>query len=780
MANLQFGPRRSVVLNACDESPRFKFAAEEIKHFEFLDLVYRTLVAVLYNYAPTSGHPGGSISSGRFVERLLFDTMTYDFSAPDETSADLISYSAGHKALGMYAMWALRNEIVRISQPTLLPDNEKYQLRLEDLLGFRRNAITATPLFKKYNVKALDGHPTPATPFLRIATGASGYGINTTFGLALSALDFYGANNSPMVHAIEGEGGMTPGRVAEGFAFASASGLKNMIVHLDWNQSSIDSDRVCREGNDPGDYVQWEPLEYAHLHDWNVIMVPDGKDFQQIFTAQKLLAEIENNQPTMIVYRTIKGWKYGITGRASHGSGHKFCSDDYCLTLQELSDVSGMSFPRFNEEATPENIEKSYFETLMVIRGVLEKHRDSVDFLASKLVTAKNNLTTKNRAPRSNAPEVETIYDAEKFKAGSVPTELELKIGEKVTLREVLGNVLNHYNQASKGAIFSAAADLLGSTSVMVVNKSFPAGFWHSETNNGSRLLSIGGICEDAIGSVISGISSFSKQIGVGSSYAAFIAALHHVTMRMHGIAQQARVHVFGGKYNPFITVCGHSGLKTGEDGPSHADPQALQLLQENFPKGIMITLTPWDPQEIWPLMTTALQLRPAIIAPFVTRPQEMILDRVKYKLPPAVSAIKGIYPLRSADKNKKSGGTIILQESAVTYAFVENVLLRLDEQGLNLNIFYISSVELFDALPIVEQEQILPEELRREAMGITGFTLATLYRFVTSKRGQEASLHPFKHGYNSSGSGAMVIKEAGLDGESQYQAILNFVKGNN
>ena len=34
------------------------------------------------------------------------------------------------------------------------------------------------------------------------------------------------------------------------------------------------------------------------------------------------------------------------------------------------------------------------------------------------------------------------------------------------------------------------------------------------------------------------------------------------------------------------ILVCAHAGLKTGEDGPTHADPQPLQLLQENFPHG--------------------------------------------------------------------------------------------------------------------------------------------------------------------------------------------------
>ena len=47
-----------------------------------------------------SGHPGGSISSGRFVARLLFDVMDYDLSRSAATDADIISYAAGHKALG--------------------------------------------------------------------------------------------------------------------------------------------------------------------------------------------------------------------------------------------------------------------------------------------------------------------------------------------------------------------------------------------------------------------------------------------------------------------------------------------------------------------------------------------------------------------------------------------------------------------------------------------------------------------------------------------------------
>src|SRR5947199_9087869 len=97
--------------------------------FEHLDAIYRSLCAMMYNYAPLSGHPGGSISSGRFVQRLLFETMDYDLARPNRQDADIISYAAGHKALGLYAIWALRNAIARIAAPALLPADEELQLR---------------------------------------------------------------------------------------------------------------------------------------------------------------------------------------------------------------------------------------------------------------------------------------------------------------------------------------------------------------------------------------------------------------------------------------------------------------------------------------------------------------------------------------------------------------------------------------------------------------------------------------------------------------------------
>lgn len=781
---LQFGPRRGTYVDVTEilKTEKPPLSPEEIGHFEALDLIYRSLCTLLYNYVPMSGHPGGSISSGRFVTGLLFDALNYDLAKPDREDADIISYAAGHKAMGLYSIWAIRDEIARLAAPDLLPADVKFRLRLEDLLGFRRNPITKTPLFKEFGAKALDGHPTPATPFIRLSTGASGVGVASSLGLAFGAKDYFGAA-APLVHIVEGEGGLTPGRVAEALAGAGTASLGNAILHLDWNQASIDSNRVCREDGQPGDYVQWTPMELFHLHDWNVIYVPDGKDFQQIFAAQRAALAVTNGQPTAVIYRTLKGWQYGIEGKAAHGAGHKLCSDGFCTALAELTSKADMMVPRCEAgnplcQTSPGGaaiMEECFWESLLIVRKVIADSRPVVEAFAARLVAARDRLNRLNRHPRSGAPRVEAVYELAAKGAGT-PEELRLKPGTVTTLRAELGRTLQHYNKVSGGAIFAGSADLLGSTSLNTVGAGFGDGYWNAVKNPGSRLLSIGGICEDGMTGILTGLSTFGHNIGSGSSYGAFIAPLSHIAARLHAIGAQAKHAVTGQPYRPIFVICAHAGLKTGEDGPTHADPQPLQLLQENFPKGTAITLTPWDPQETWPLVSAALAKRPAVIAPFVTRPNEKVLDRAKLGLAPAEEAVNGVYLLRKP--RGKGEGTIVLQESAATYAFVEDALPLLDKEGLDLWIYYVSSAELFDLLPAAKQRRLFPEERAREAMGITGFTLPTMFRWVMSDLGRSMTLHPFSKGhFLGSGQGEVVLAEAGLDGKSQFKSIQKYVQ---
>jgi transketolase len=734
------------------------------------------MCGILFNFVPTSGHPGGSLSSGRIIEGLLYNRMDYNFTEPDWSQNDILAYAAGHKAMGLYAMYALRNELIRVANPSLLAP-EKRQLRFEDLLGFRRNPTQETPLFKQFHCKALDGHPSCIVPFVKTATGPSGIGVPAAFGMALGAFDLY-PDNPPIVNVIEGEGGMTPGRVHEALAAASSAQLFNIIMHVDWNQSSIDSDRVTAEVGKPGDYVQWTPPELLHVHDWNVIFVPEGHNYQQIFAAQQLAYSLETKIPTAIVYRTVKGWSYGITGKGSHGAGHKFCSDEFYQFISAFEKEFNVQFPRFNGDKSAANVEKTFWDTLTVIRDVIGKETGLSATAVRKITESRDRMIKRNPQKRADAPILNKLY-ANDISPEQTPPELALAPGKSITLRAQLASVMNYLNKKTGGAIIGTAADLFGSTSISGLNDGFPKGWFNAATNPGSRLLPVGGICEDAMGAFMHGLSSYRNHIGMSSSYSAFIAAMEHTAARCHAIGQQNYWEITGEPFMTWIMVNGHAGPKTGEDGPTHADPQAFQLLLENFPKGKLITLTPWDAQDMWPLVVAALKLRPAILAPFVSRPEDIVVDRDKLKLPKPEAVMKGVYAFRKADPNVKSyHGTLVLQGNAVATIFINEVIQKLDAQGVNMNVYYISSAEMFEMLPPAEQEALFPEQHKMHAFGMTDFTLPTMYKWIRSDEGLRRTLHPFRMGhYLGSGTGAKVLEEAGIHADGQLKAILDYAK---
>jgi len=120
----------------------------------------------------------------------------------------------------------------------------------------------------------------------------------------------------------------------------------------------------------------------------------------------------------------------------------------------------------------------------------------------------------------------------------------------------------------------------------------------------------------------------------------------------------------------------------------------------------------------------------------------------------------------------------LVLQESGVAYTFVNEALPLLAKAGIDLDVYYVASAELFDLLRPDEQERTFPAAAAEQAMGITGFTLPTMYRWIRSPRGREHTMHPFQNGhFLASGQGEAVMREAGLDGQSQLRAIRRFLE---
>jgi len=166
------------------------------------------------------------------------------------------------------------------------------------------------------------------------------------------------------------------------------------------------------------------------------------------------------------------------------------------------------------------------------------------------------------------------------------------------------------------------------------------------------------------------------------------------------------------------------------------------------------------------------------VLAAYVTRPSEVILDRAALGLAPPEAAVKGVYKLLAA--NGRPDATVVYQGSEVAYAFAGGVLPRLREKGINLDVYYVASAELFDRLDEEEKRAIFPYSAASSAMMFSGFTPATTYRWIMSERGREFTMYPWKAGnFLGSGPGDVCLEQAGMHAEAQLDLIQRFISAN-
>ena len=197
--------------------------------------------------------------------------------------------------------------------------------------------------------------------------------------------------------------------------------------------------------------MQWDPRELFYLHDWNVIDVPDGHDWQQIVAAQRLALDARQRPAHGDRLPHVKGWRYGIEGKASHGAGHKLCSEGFYDALAELTAGGGDAEPalpvcepgdhRCDGPAGPEVREECFWAALEIVREHVEASAAQTAALAGRLAASRARLEARGRRPRAGAPRVEAAYEAAVRDAAAIPDELRLAPGSSTTLRQELGAV---------------------------------------------------------------------------------------------------------------------------------------------------------------------------------------------------------------------------------------------------------------------------------------------------------------------------------------------------
>ena len=216
---------------------------------------------------PKSGHPTSSMSAADLMAVLISKYLRYDFDDPDNPGNDHVIFSKGHASPLLYAVYKACGAVTD-----------------EELLTFRKFG------------SRLEGHPTPALPWVDVATGSLGQGLPLGVGVALAGKKL---EQVPYrVWVLSGDSELAEGSDWEAFEHAAFYSLDNLIAILDIN-------RLGQRGET---MHGWDLASYSRRLEsfgWNTIEI-DGHDVEAIDRAYEEALSTDG-KPTAIVARTIKG-----------------------------------------------------------------------------------------------------------------------------------------------------------------------------------------------------------------------------------------------------------------------------------------------------------------------------------------------------------------------------------------------------------------------------------------------------------------------------------------
>ncbi len=244
--------------------------------------------------AARSGHPTSSMSAADLMAVLLADHLHYDFDAPGNPLNDHLLFSKGHATPLLYAMYRAAGAISD-----------------EELLSYRKRD------------SRLEGHPTPALPWVDVGTGSLGQGLPIGVGIALAGKRL---DRLPYrVWVLTGDGELAEGSMWEAFEHAAVANLDNLTAVLDIN----------RLGQAGETMHGWDLDAYGRrlrALGWHALEI-DGHDVAAIGHAYAE-AVATTGRPTAIVARTVKG--SGVSAVANQEGKHGKPVDDAEAAIREL------------------------------------------------------------------------------------------------------------------------------------------------------------------------------------------------------------------------------------------------------------------------------------------------------------------------------------------------------------------------------------------------------------------------------------------------------------
>ena len=609
-----------------------------------------------------SGHPGLPLGAAPMAYVLWTRLLAHNPHDPGWFDRDRFVLSAGHGSALLYSLLHLTG----------------YDLSLDELKQFRQWGSHAP------------GHPERGhTPGVEITTGPLGQGLANAVGMAIAEAQLAARYNRPgfevidhATYALVSDGDLMEGVASEAASLAGHLRLGKLICLYDDNRVTLAAGTDITFSEDRAQRFE--------AYGWHTLAVADGNDLEAIDAALRA-ARAETARPSLILIRTHIGYGSPHKQDRFEAHGSPLGADELRLTKQNLG------WPTEPPFLIPEPALAHFREA--VVRGI----RDQAAWNERMAAHARAFPELAQELGRSLRGELPAGWDA------GIPV---FPVDAKgIATRVASGKVMNAIAPRLP-ALIGGSGDLDPSTYTALEGlgdfeppaddtddtQGSAGGGW----NTSGRNLHFG-VREHAMGAIVNGLAAHGGTVPYGSTFLVFSDYMRPAIR----LAALMGLHV--------VYVFTHDSIALGEDGPTHQPVEQLAALRA-IP-GLTV-IRPGDANETAVAWRVALETRDRPVALVLTRQAVPTLDRGRYAS--ADGLRRGAYVLSDPPDGDLE---LILVASGSEVGLIVAAAERLQMQGVAVRCVSMPSWELFDALPQVERDAVLPPSVRARLAVEAGVT---------------------------------------------------------
>lgn len=508
------------------------------------------------------------------------------------------------------------------------------------------------------------GHPEVLdTDGIEATTGPLGQGIANAVGMAMAEAHLaarFNKENYPLVdhytYVLTGDGDLQEGISHEAASLAGHLGLGKLVLVYDSNDIQLDgpTDKAFSE----------DTKKRFEAYGWDYALVEDGNDLEAINTAIENAKKV-TDKPSMIEIKTEIGFGAPNAGTSAvHGAP---LGEDDVKVSKESYDWEHDAF------TVPEEV-YARFEENIITPGA--KAEDEWNKLLEGY--AKDYPELSEEFTRSLANELPEGWDE------NLPV-FEVGAADEAS-RVTSGKVINAIAETVPN-FWGGSADLSGSNNTMISN----ATDFAADNYAGRNIWY--GVREHAMAAALNGILLHGGTKSFASTFFVF-ADYMRPAIRLAAISNIPAIYVFT-----------HDSVAVGEDGPTHEPVEHLSSYRGMANVTIM---RPADANEVvaaWRVALTSTD-RPTLLV--LTRQNLPVLENTKELAPAHVE--KGAYVLSPA--KDEAEGILMATGSEVELAI--RAQKELLEQGHDVSVVSMPSLELFELQSAEYQESVLPKKLTK------------------------------------------------------------------